>query len=86
MAAAGSLKDIEVSTVINGAAHRTKQVSRMRYSPVFLVSFHSKVMPLFPGDIISPGTPGAVRVRPGDVVECRVPGVGVLRNPVIAGE
>jgi 2-keto-4-pentenoate hydratase/2-oxohepta-3-ene-1,7-dioic acid hydratase in catechol pathway len=83
---AGSLEDIEVSTVINGAVHRSNRVSRMRYDPAFLVSFHSKVMPLFPGDIISPGTPGAVHVCPGDVVECRVPGVGILRNPVIAGE
>jgi 2-keto-4-pentenoate hydratase/2-oxohepta-3-ene-1,7-dioic acid hydratase in catechol pathway len=86
VAPAGSLEDIEVSTVINGAVHRSNRVSRMRFDPAFLVSFHSKVMPLFPGDIISPGTPGAVHVRPGDVVECRVPGVGILRNPVIAGE
>jgi 2-keto-4-pentenoate hydratase/2-oxohepta-3-ene-1,7-dioic acid hydratase in catechol pathway len=84
--AAGSLEDIEVYTVINGGVHRSNRVSRMRYDPAFLVSFHSKVMPLFPGDIISPGTPGAVHVHPGDIVECRIPGVGVLRNPVVAGE
>jgi 2-keto-4-pentenoate hydratase/2-oxohepta-3-ene-1,7-dioic acid hydratase in catechol pathway len=42
-------------------------------------------MPLFPGDIISTGTPGAVRIGPGDIVECRIPGVGVLLNPVVAG-
>lgn len=82
---AGSLADLEVSTVINGRVHRTNTVSNMRYDPAFLVSFHSKVMPLFPGDIISTGTPGAVHVRPGDIVECRIPGVGVLTNPVIAG-
>jgi 2-keto-4-pentenoate hydratase/2-oxohepta-3-ene-1,7-dioic acid hydratase in catechol pathway len=81
----GSLADLEVSTVINGRVHRTNTVSNMRYDPAFLVSFHSKVMPLFPGDIISTGTPGAVHVRPGDIVECRIPGVGVLTNPVIAG-
>ncbi len=71
--------------MINGRVHRTNTVSNMRYDPAFLVSFHSKVMPLFPGDIISTGTPGAVHVRPGDIVECRIPGVGVLTNPVIAG-
>lgn len=85
VAHAGSLADLEVSTVINGRVHRTNTVSNMRYDPAFLVSFHSKVMPLFPGDIISTGTPGAVHVRPGDIVECRIPGVGVLTNPVIAG-
>lgn len=29
--------------------------------------------------------PGALHVQPGDVVECRIPGVGVLRNRVVAG-
>ena len=85
IAAAGSLGDVEVTTVLNGREQRSNVVARMRYDPAFLVSFHSKVMPLFPGDIISPGTPGALHVRPGDVVECRIPGVGVLRNPVVAG-
>ena len=42
-------------------------------------------LPLFPGDIISPGTPGAIQVRPGDVVECRIPGVGTLTNRVVRG-
>ena len=85
IAAAGSLGDVQVTTVLNDREQRSNVVSRMRYDPAFLVSFHSKVMPLFPGDIISPGTPGALHVRPGDVVECRIPGVGVLRNPVVAG-
>jgi len=46
------------------------------------VAFHAQVMPLYPGDIISTGTPGAVVVNAGDVVECDIPGVGHLRNPV----
>jgi 2-keto-4-pentenoate hydratase/2-oxohepta-3-ene-1,7-dioic acid hydratase in catechol pathway len=83
---AGSrLADLEVATVINGAVHRTAPVSRMRYSPEFLVSFHSRVFPLQPGDIISTGTPGAVVIRPGDVVEARVTGLPALSNPVVAG-
>jgi 2-keto-4-pentenoate hydratase/2-oxohepta-3-ene-1,7-dioic acid hydratase in catechol pathway len=56
----------------------------MAFSPEFLVSFHSKVMPLFPGDIISTGTPGAVVIADGDVAECRIPGIGTLVNPVRA--
>ncbi|MGH8868794.1 MAG: fumarylacetoacetate hydrolase family protein [Actinomycetes bacterium] len=78
----GTLADIEVSTVLNGEVTSTNTVSHMRYDPAFLVSFHSRVMPLFPGDVISTGTPGAVRLSPGDVAECRVTGVGTLRNPV----
>ena len=83
VAHAGGLGNVEVSTVVNGTETRTGTVDRMRYSPAYLVSFHSRVMPLQPGDIISPGTPGAIHVRAGDVVECRIPGVGVLRNRVV---
>jgi 2-keto-4-pentenoate hydratase/2-oxohepta-3-ene-1,7-dioic acid hydratase in catechol pathway len=78
----GTLADIEVSTVVNDEVHRHNTVSNMRYDPAYLISFHSKVMPLYPGDIISSGTPGAVHIRPGDIAECRIPGVGVLTNPV----
>ncbi|WP_109472303.1 fumarylacetoacetate hydrolase family protein [Ornithinimicrobium cavernae] len=82
---AGGVPRIQVSTVVNGDQIRSNTVERMRYSPASLISFHSKVMPLQPGDIISPGTPGAIHVSPGDVVECQIPGLGVLRNPVVAG-
>ncbi|MGH3358529.1 MAG: fumarylacetoacetate hydrolase family protein [Nocardioidaceae bacterium] len=79
---AADLGDVEVSTVHNGAVHRRNTVDHMRYSPAYLVAFHSQVMPLHPGDIISTGTPGAVVIRSGDVVECDIPGVGRLSNPV----
>jgi 2-keto-4-pentenoate hydratase/2-oxohepta-3-ene-1,7-dioic acid hydratase in catechol pathway len=83
IAHAGSLGDVEVSTVVNDTEFRTNTVSHMRFSPAFLIAFHSRVMPLYPGDILSPGTPGAIHVRPGDVVECRIPGVGTLVNEVV---
>ncbi|MDT7724938.1 MAG: hypothetical protein QOI21_1514 [Actinomycetota bacterium] len=79
-----SLAEIEVQTIHNGSVHRKNTVSNMMYSPEFLVSFHSKVMPLFPGDIISTGTPGAVVLAEGDVAECRIPGIGSLSNPVVS--
>jgi 2-keto-4-pentenoate hydratase/2-oxohepta-3-ene-1,7-dioic acid hydratase in catechol pathway len=80
----GEMGRIEVSTVHNGAVHRSNTVSNMTFGPERLISFHSQVMPLYPGDIISTGTPGAVRISPGDVVECRIDGVGTLSNPVVA--
>ena len=78
-----SIGDVEVSTVVNGDQVRTNTVEHMRYSPAFLVAFHSAVMPLFPGDVISTGTPGAIHVRAGDLAECRIPGIGLLVNPVV---
>lgn len=76
---------LQVSTVLNGQVARTNSVANMRFSPAFLVSFHSQMMPLYPGDIISTGTPGAVQIRPGDRAECRITGLDVLCNPVVAG-
>jgi 2-keto-4-pentenoate hydratase/2-oxohepta-3-ene-1,7-dioic acid hydratase in catechol pathway len=41
---------------------------------------------LFPGDVIYTGTPALTRaMKPGDVEEVEVEGVGVLRNPVRRG-
>jgi 2-keto-4-pentenoate hydratase/2-oxohepta-3-ene-1,7-dioic acid hydratase in catechol pathway len=74
--------DLNVSTVINGELHRKNVVSNMTFLPWQLVSFHSKVMTLLPGDIISTGTPGAVVLRDGDVVECHIDGFESLVNPV----
>jgi 2-keto-4-pentenoate hydratase/2-oxohepta-3-ene-1,7-dioic acid hydratase in catechol pathway len=80
----GDLADVEVTTVRNGMVHRSNAVSNMIFSPELLISFHSKVFPFFPGDILSTGTPGAVVVNDGDMAECRLGSLGVLRNPVHA--
>jgi 2-keto-4-pentenoate hydratase/2-oxohepta-3-ene-1,7-dioic acid hydratase in catechol pathway len=40
-------------------------------------------MTIEPGDLIATGTPaGTAPMKPGDVVEVEIPGVGVLKNPV----
>lgn len=77
-----SLNRIKVATFKNGSLHRENFVSNMTFSPEHLLSFHSKVFPLQPGDIISTGTPGAVVIDEGDYVECRIEGIGTLTNPV----
>jgi 2-keto-4-pentenoate hydratase/2-oxohepta-3-ene-1,7-dioic acid hydratase in catechol pathway len=42
------------------------------------------VMTLLPGDVIATGTPSGIGpMRPGDVVEVRVEGIGTLRNRVL---
>lgn len=82
---APDLSDVEVTTVLNGEPVRTNRVANMTFSPAFLVSFHSQMMPLYPGDIISTGTPGAVHIRSGDVVTAQIRGVETLTNPVVAG-
>ena len=73
---------IKVGTWNNGQLHRENTVANMAFSPDYLVAFNSHVATLFPGDIISTGTPGAVVIRDGDMPECRIEGFGKLANLV----
>lgn len=72
-----------VKTVINGKVHAENMVSNMTFPPDFLVSYHSNIMTQLPGDILSSGTPGAVHIQDGDVVECHIEGFDPLINPVV---
>lgn len=74
--------DLKVATIINGRLHRSNRVSGMTFPPDFLIAYLSEVMTLLPGDIISTGTPGAVVLRHGDTVECRIDGFNSLKNSV----
>lgn len=74
---------LNVSTVINGEVYATNVVSNMTFPPDFLVSYHSGIATMYPGDVISTGTPRAVHINHGDVVECRIDGFTPLVNPVI---
>ncbi|MBD3187528.1 fumarylacetoacetate hydrolase [Candidatus Bathyarchaeota archaeon] len=79
----GSVLDLTVATLINGKVHANNTVANMTFPPDFLISFHSKVMTLLPGDIISTGTPRATPLAGGDVVGCKISGFPVLENPVV---
>ena len=74
---------LKVSTVINGRVHAENTVDHMTFTPDELIAYHSKVMTLLPGDIISTGTPGAVHIRHGDQMACRISGFESLHNPVV---
>jgi 2-keto-4-pentenoate hydratase/2-oxohepta-3-ene-1,7-dioic acid hydratase in catechol pathway len=74
---------LNVSTVINGEVYAKNVVSNMTFPPAFLVSYHPKIATAYPGDVISTGTPRAVHINHGDVVECRIDGFAALRNPVV---
>jgi 2-keto-4-pentenoate hydratase/2-oxohepta-3-ene-1,7-dioic acid hydratase in catechol pathway len=83
-APAGGLAGVRVCTHLNGACLRSATLADMRFGPAELLSFISQVMPLERGAIVSTGTPGAVVLSPGDVVECRISGLQPLGNPVAA--
>jgi 2-keto-4-pentenoate hydratase/2-oxohepta-3-ene-1,7-dioic acid hydratase in catechol pathway len=77
--------DVLVELHVNGALRQSGRTSLMVYPVAFLVRWISRVMTLFPGDLIATGTPAGVGpLVAGDIVDVSVGGVGVLRNPVHA--
>ena len=79
-------QSLEVIGRVNGQVRQHGKASDMQFAIPFLLSHISQVMTLEAGDLIATGTPAGVgRLNPGDVVEVEIPGVGVLRNPVVAG-
>lgn len=77
------VNSLEVATIINDRVHAKNTVDHMTFPPDELVAFHSHVMTLLPGDIISTGTPGATPIADGDAVSCRISGFEPLENFVI---
>ncbi|HXL34929.1 MAG TPA: fumarylacetoacetate hydrolase family protein [Gemmatimonadales bacterium] len=76
--------ELEVFCRVNGKERQHGQAADMVFSIATLVSVVSHVMTLEAGDLIATGTPAGVgQLAPGDVVEVEIPGVGVLRNPVV---
>jgi 2-keto-4-pentenoate hydratase/2-oxohepta-3-ene-1,7-dioic acid hydratase in catechol pathway len=76
---------IPLQTRVNGEVVQQQNTSDLLFDCATIVSFVSRFVTLTPGDLIYTGTPGNTRpLRPGDVVEVELEGVGLLRNPVVA--
>lgn len=75
--------ELSVQTIQNGVVMAENVIRNMTFPPLELVAFHSRVMTLEPGDIISTGTPGAVHIRHDDEIACHIEGIGILKNPVL---
>lgn len=73
---------------VNGELMQRGRTSEMIFDIPFLIAYISEDMTLRPGDIISTGTPSGVGIfrnppitlSDGDEVECRIEGIGALRN------
>jgi 2-keto-4-pentenoate hydratase/2-oxohepta-3-ene-1,7-dioic acid hydratase in catechol pathway len=76
--------DLAVQSYLNGELRQSSRTRELIFSVEELVSFISQIMTLFPGDIISTGTPSGVGpMKPGDTIEIRVEQVGRLVNTVV---
>jgi 2-keto-4-pentenoate hydratase/2-oxohepta-3-ene-1,7-dioic acid hydratase in catechol pathway len=78
--------DLAIATRVNGAVKQASRTSQMTFPPAFLVAYISRMMTLFPGDLILTGTPAGIGpLTRGDVVEVEIEGIGILRNRVAGG-
>lgn len=75
--------DLLLQTRLNGEVVQSERTKDLIFDVATIVSYVSRYVTLEPGDVIYTGTPGATRaMKPGDVVEIEIQGVGVLRNRV----
>jgi 2-keto-4-pentenoate hydratase/2-oxohepta-3-ene-1,7-dioic acid hydratase in catechol pathway len=76
---------------VNGALVQNSNTSNLIFRIPALIAFISAAITLDPGDIIATGTPDGVGVfrnppvflKPGDVMEVDIEGLGLLRSRVV---
>jgi 2-keto-4-pentenoate hydratase/2-oxohepta-3-ene-1,7-dioic acid hydratase in catechol pathway len=79
--------NLDLFVRVNGEEKLKTNTKMMVHDIPTTVAFLSKHITLKPGDLIFTGTAGKTQpIKPGDVVECELSGVGVLKNPVVAGK
>jgi 2-keto-4-pentenoate hydratase/2-oxohepta-3-ene-1,7-dioic acid hydratase in catechol pathway len=75
--------DLTVACRVNGEERQRGHTGDMVHDPYALLAFISRVMTLYPGDVVTTGTPeGVGPLQRGDRVEVEISGIGVLQNPV----
>lgn len=76
---------------VNGQLKQEGNTHSMLYSIATILEELSRTLTLEPGDVIATGTPAGVGfarkpkefLRPGDVLESEIEGIGIMRNPVV---
>jgi 2-keto-4-pentenoate hydratase/2-oxohepta-3-ene-1,7-dioic acid hydratase in catechol pathway len=85
-------RDRGLETRLNGETVQSATTAQFIFDVPAVIEFVSSWLTLEAGDLICTGTPGGVGaarkpplwLKPGDVVEVEIEGIGTLRNPVVA--
>lgn len=88
----GDPEQLALSTSVNGVLKQDSSTRELIFGLATLVSYCSQNFTLEPGDVILSGTPWgcgefmspAEHLQPGDIVECKIEGLGSLVNTVAA--
>jgi 2-keto-4-pentenoate hydratase/2-oxohepta-3-ene-1,7-dioic acid hydratase in catechol pathway len=89
----GDIRRLNLTSLVDGRVMQEGNTGDMIFSIPFILAFISRDMTLYPGDVISTGTPSGVGIfrdppivlKAGNVVECRIDGIGAMVNEVVAG-
>jgi len=89
-AAGVNLDDVRIICRVNNVEKQNASYKQMYFKIPRIIAELSRGLTLEPGDIIATGTPPGVGysrkppefLRPGDIVETEITGVGIIRNPV----
>lgn len=78
-------QNLQLVTRVNGVETQRGTTAEMIFDVSTLIAWFSSFMTLSPGDVILTGTPvGPIDVKPGDVVETEVEGIGCLVNTIVS--
>jgi len=85
-------QQLKLVTRLNGEVVQSSHTGHMIFSIAKLISYASAIFTLVPGDVIATGTPAGVGwsrkpawfMKPGDVCEVEIEGIGTLVNPIAA--
>lgn len=77
--------DTLVECYLNGRPVQSGSTRDFIFPMARQIAWVSNIMTLLPGDVVSTGTPAGIGpMKPGDVVEVRIIGIGSLSNPIVA--
>ncbi len=76
--------NLMIELYVNGKLRQKGSTKDMIFKINFLISYISKYLTLYPGDVISTGTvSGIAPVEKGDIITCKISKIGSLENKII---
>ena len=93
------MENLRQTLSVGGQTLQEARAGDMIHSLWEIIEYASSIITLYPGDVINNGTSGGTAagaaqtrgeedryLKPGEVVEASIDGIGTLRMPVVAGE